>query len=692
MTSDPRGPSSEEKLERMKLKEELRLGEIYIERGDWEEAIEFYNKCLSTAEKLNDTPSKSHILHSLGLIHASRGKWDEALEYYNKSVEVSRELDDIQGIAQTYNNIGLVYANTGEWTKAQEYYSKSIDILEKIGNDHGMAQAYINIGSVYYRRGDWDKALEFYEKSLEILKSLGDIHGMAQTYNNLGSVFFARGELDKSIEFYEKSLEILKSLGDIHGMAQTYNNLGSVFFARGELDKSIEFYEKSLEILKSLGDIHGMAQTYGNMGLLLADRGDLDRSEEYYNRSLKMKEELGDKHGMAQTYGNIGILRKIEGDPQKALELLNKAGALFIELEAKDDMWKISRNEFECLLDMGEFELSIDKLSVMFRNSYREELMNSTILILRDFVVKMGKISRWDIISQIGKISPSARDSQIECLLKAISAFGNIKLKKITQHEFENIRSQIQNKNLSSIMNQIVLQEPSDLSHAGDGPLPMKSILMRAEQHISEDSPIAMEFRENIESIHPRTDWREYLDLLIVIGQYYDEYGENPRTSDLANILQFTNDKVRRRADTMEDRYIRINRPTCKGALITIDSQPYWDFDELQEEFNSVLEDLEEFLAQHLQDLSDDSLRTIISALRDEILEQREDSLFGAVTKYKDLIQKLNRSGVQHELRDVQIKTKANRYILTIQGEEVFLAWQRGEFHTSQPSQSEGIS
>jgi hypothetical protein len=202
-------------------------------------------------------------------------------------------------------------------------------------------------------------------------------------------------------------------------------------------------------------------------------------------------------------------------------------------------------------------------------------------------------------------------------------------------------------------------------------------------------SPIAIEFKEYLESIHPGTDWKEYLDLLVVIGQHHDEYGENPRTGNLASILQFTMDKVYRRAGALEGRYIRIIKPTHNGAFITIDSRRYWDFNRLENEFDSILEDLERFLAQNLQNFSDNDIRTAISILYAEIIEYREHNLFKAVSKYHTLIQKLNRSGIHHNLRDAQVKNTANRYELITQGEEIFCAWQRGEFHGRRPSRFE---
>ncbi|MBU7027165.1 MAG: tetratricopeptide repeat protein [Theionarchaea archaeon] len=300
------------------------LGTIVQDLGEWDTAIDYYEKSLEISEKLGDIHGMALTYGNLGLVYAKKGEWDKAIDYYEKSLEISEKLGDIHGMALTYNNLGSVYADKGEWDKAIDYYEKSLEISEKLGDIHGMAQTYNNLGSVYADKGEWDKAIDYYEKNLEISEKLGDIHGMAQTYNNLGLVYAKKGEWDKAIDYYEKSLEISEKLGDIHGMAQTYGNLGLVYAKKGEWDKAIDYYEKSLEISEKVGDIHGMAQTYNNLGSVYADKGEWDKAIDYYEKSLEIKEKLGDIHGMAQTYNNLGSVYADKGEWDKAIDYYEK--------------------------------------------------------------------------------------------------------------------------------------------------------------------------------------------------------------------------------------------------------------------------------------------------------------------------------------------------------------------------------
>jgi len=263
----------------------LEIGDICQLTGHWNEAVRGYERVLEIS---NDEKVISLVYNNLGLVYADKGEWDKAIEFYEKSLETYEKVGDVHGMAQTYGNLGIVYFQKGEWDKAIEFYEKSLETKEKVGDVHGMAQTYNNLGSVYFQKGEWDKAIEFYKKDLKISEKVGDIHGMAQTYNNLGLIYANKGEWDKAIEFYEKILETYEKVGDVHGMAQTYGNLGIVYADKEEWDKAIEFYEKSLETYEKVGDVHGMGITYSNIGKLYLEKSELQKAKDNLEKSIKL--------------------------------------------------------------------------------------------------------------------------------------------------------------------------------------------------------------------------------------------------------------------------------------------------------------------------------------------------------------------------------------------------------------------
>ncbi|CAF1072341.1 unnamed protein product [Rotaria sp. Silwood1] len=211
-----------------------RLGQLLIKMGNFDSAEEVYKILSYETPKDNETVRASRFYY-LGEIKCHKGNYTEALEFYQKSLEIREKClpSNHPDLAATYNGIGLIHDNMGEYAKALEFYQKSLDIQQTSisSNQPKLAETYNNIGAVYLHLGDIWKALEFYQNSLEISPTyLPPNHpDMASIYNNIAQVYHRIQEYPKALEFYQKSLEIRqKSLPENHpDLAILYTNIGS---------------------------------------------------------------------------------------------------------------------------------------------------------------------------------------------------------------------------------------------------------------------------------------------------------------------------------------------------------------------------------------------------------------------------------------------------------------------------------
>jgi tetratricopeptide (TPR) repeat protein len=181
------------------------------------------------------------VFHEAGRGLNKKGEYAEALEWYDKALAIREKVLGLEdpSTATTYSNIALVYYEQGEYAKALEWNEKSLAIKEKILDleDPSMASTYDNIALIYNRQGEYAKAMEWQEKSLAIReKVLGLEHpSTAATYNNIGVVYEYQGEYAKALEWYNKSLAIKeKMLGAEHpDTIMTRNNIVDVNKAMG---------------------------------------------------------------------------------------------------------------------------------------------------------------------------------------------------------------------------------------------------------------------------------------------------------------------------------------------------------------------------------------------------------------------------------------------------------------------------
>jgi tetratricopeptide (TPR) repeat protein len=206
----------------------------------------------------------SYAYGNLGFCYLTKGQYNEAISYYEKSLAIKlRTLDSKHPeVGKSYNNIGLCYFESQQYLKAIEYYQRSLAILEALDHsDLMVSKSYNNIGSCFLYSGFYDKATEFYEKGLAIkLETLDHKHpSVALSHSNLFVSYVKKGESDKAIWHHEKALAIqLETLGHKHPeVARSYNNIGAFYIERLDKTKAMANLLKAKAIrMQKLGPQH----------------------------------------------------------------------------------------------------------------------------------------------------------------------------------------------------------------------------------------------------------------------------------------------------------------------------------------------------------------------------------------------------------------------------------------------------
>jgi tetratricopeptide (TPR) repeat protein len=95
---------------------------------------------------------------SLGNVYLQKRDWDQAIDHYRESLKMFKQMGDIHSEATVWANVGSVYRQKREWRRAVEYYKQSLAIFEEQGDLHSMAIAWVNIAGVYLQTGQTEEA------------------------------------------------------------------------------------------------------------------------------------------------------------------------------------------------------------------------------------------------------------------------------------------------------------------------------------------------------------------------------------------------------------------------------------------------------------------------------------------------------------------------------------------------------
>ena len=221
-----------------KTAQELELGQLYFDRGDYQKALphlekasesaleekdfSLYLECqnivlriyaesgkdeqiLGVKEKLQDMVLRegfqltSPIYTTLGVCANFRCQYEAALEYFKKALELGLASDNKEHICRAIQGIATCYANMGRYTDAlKEVYNLRV-FFEFIDIPEVKFAVELLNGKIHYNLERYEEALENYWSCYDMLESLKSprrlpnvLYRLGITYRELGDANMAK--------------------------------------------------------------------------------------------------------------------------------------------------------------------------------------------------------------------------------------------------------------------------------------------------------------------------------------------------------------------------------------------------------------------------------------------------------------------------------------------------------------------
>jgi tetratricopeptide (TPR) repeat protein/DNA-binding CsgD family transcriptional regulator len=324
------------------------LGSISRNKGDYEKAINYYNKSLKIAQKINDKSAEANVLNNIGIVRDNQGETIIALKYYKKSLKIRTELGEETGnMVSTLDNIGTVYAGLGNYNQSILHLSKALKIAEKIDDKSDIAHIMLGIGSNYANFEEYNKAIDYYEKSMKIAKKIGSKSLVSTNFLRMGNVYSSQDKNEKALEYYNSALAISEEIGYVSNIAACINNIGTIYKSRGEFDKALAYFNRSYNLEEKTGNTIGMSGSLNGIAMVYSEKGNNAKALEYFKKALKYSEEAGYVSFSRNISFNIYDVYKTMGNNAKALETYEKYIVLRDSVKGVESQKELIKLEYE---------------------------------------------------------------------------------------------------------------------------------------------------------------------------------------------------------------------------------------------------------------------------------------------------------------------------------------------------------
>jgi len=304
------------------------LGRLYYLTGEYQEAIIFLKKALTTQEKIGDNKGLSYTINAIGRIYLSLGDYNQAQDYFNKALEINRNLNDRRGEGDSYLNMALFYKRVGDNEKALYYLHQTIEISREIGDIAVEGTTLNNMATIAHAQGDYQAALNYLEQSLKIRRQIADKKGEAATLNNISQIYDAQGNYKTAIHYLEESLRIQQQIGDKEGEGTTLNNIAVITYKQGDYVAALNFLHQSLKIQQQISDNSGTIATLHNMAVIAMAQEDNEKFQQLEMEAYQLALQSGDAKGLYNVGRDLGSFLCQTGHKDQGLPLLQKSLAI----------------------------------------------------------------------------------------------------------------------------------------------------------------------------------------------------------------------------------------------------------------------------------------------------------------------------------------------------------------------------
>jgi tetratricopeptide (TPR) repeat protein len=190
---------------------ELNLAQMYYEKGDWDNAAEFFGKAASTYSELGNKEREASCVASKAYAEAALEDPDSALNSLDHAIMLYGNINDSVGVANAKSKKGLIYYyEKRDFECAERLYMEALEGFREGKDKGGESSQLANLGTLYYETKQLDKAQKEYESALSILRNINNPIGLAGVLSSIGYVYEqkknyveARSKLREAYDIYE---------------------------------------------------------------------------------------------------------------------------------------------------------------------------------------------------------------------------------------------------------------------------------------------------------------------------------------------------------------------------------------------------------------------------------------------------------------------------------------------------------
>jgi putative nucleotidyltransferase with HDIG domain len=311
--------------------------------GQWQSAIELYERVFTSSVKAGDTHHLIEAVLALGHSYRELGDTDQAREHYELTVTLAQLAEDPGQSSRALNGLAILHQSLGCIELAILTYGQARKLALVTGDGLLIGSVDQNLGTLANIRGQLAESTDHYRSALERFRAINHDRGVAGVLNNLGMLYVDLHHLDEAEDCLTEALSISKVMQDVVTESIVHTNRTELFIARGDAASARASCDEAFEISSKLGDHRIRADALKFYGIIYRETGKPHLAEIHLRQAIAVAAKYQNNLTEAEARRELALVLRAQERNREALESLNLALATFSELQAQQEQADVNR-------------------------------------------------------------------------------------------------------------------------------------------------------------------------------------------------------------------------------------------------------------------------------------------------------------------------------------------------------------
>ncbi len=319
------------------------LAAVRWRQGDLDHAEQLFHEALQRGTSTTDPRLQVDVMTNLGTMAGIRGDFREALRFFQEALAHGRLYSLLDNIVVALNNLGIANMALGRHDAAEEAFAEALTIANALGGLSTRVQLEVNTAALQLEKRDFEEAKRRCDRAMALAEHLDDARANGEASKVYGVIARETGDLVAAEMHLTTARDVAAAAKDLALEGDTNRELAELFGRLGRNRETLQALNRAHACFTQLRSRHELADVGRRMARLEGDFLDVVRkwgesieskdvhTQGHCERVSDLAGALAAKAGLDETslfWFRIGALLHDVGKLIVPAEVLNKAGKL----------------------------------------------------------------------------------------------------------------------------------------------------------------------------------------------------------------------------------------------------------------------------------------------------------------------------------------------------------------------------